>query len=77
MDLYLHGRSQAVVIDGAKSDPQDLQYGVPQGSVLEPILFTIYTIHIAAIVQQYNLKIHIYADDTQLYVYFKMKELIS
>ena len=77
MDSYLRGRSQAVVIDGVKSDPQDLQYGIPQGSVLGPILFTIYTIPIDAIAWLYNVEIHIYADDTQLYVFFKMKDPIS
>ena len=66
-----------MVIDGVKSDPQDLQYGIPQGSVLGPILFMIYTIPIGAIARWYNFEIHIYADDTQLYVFFKMKDPTS
>ena len=64
-------------INGMNSEPQDLQYGIPQGSVLGPILFTIYTIPIGAIAWLHNLEIHIYADDTQLYVFFKMKKPIS
>ena len=77
MDSYLRGWSQTVVIDGVKSDPQDLQFGIPQGSALGPILFTIYTIPIGAIARSHNLEIHVYADDTHLYVFFKMKDPIS
>ena len=77
MDSYLRGRSQTVVMDGVKSDPQDLQYGIPQASLLGPLLFMIYTILIGAIARLHNLEIHIYADDTQLYVFFKMKDPIS
>ena len=60
MESYMRGRSQTVVIDGVKSDSQDLQYGNPQGSLLGPILFTIYTMPIGFIAQRYNLEIHIY-----------------
>ena len=42
MKSYLYGRSQCAVVDGVKSDPAILQHGVPQGSVLGPILFTAY-----------------------------------
>ena len=75
--LILVWQVKTVVIDGVKSDPQYLQYGIPQGSVLGPILFTIHTIPISAIKRLYNLEIHIYADDTRLYVFIKMKDPIS
>ena len=77
MNSYLRGRSQSVVINGTKSEPADLQYGVPQGSVLGPILFTIYTSPIGAIAKRHNLEIHIYADDTQLYIFFKTRDFKS
>ena len=40
---YLCSRKQSVNISGKKSTPLDLPYGVPQGSVLGPIPFTLYT----------------------------------
>ena len=70
---YLKDRFQSIVIVGVTSEPVNLKYGVPQGSVLGPVLFTIYTSPIGEIARKYNVEIHIYADDTQLYIYFKMK----
>ena len=41
-ESYLHNRKQFVMIDGVKSDVKDLQFGVPQGLVLGPILYSLY-----------------------------------
>ena len=42
-----------------------------------PILFTIYTSPTGAIAKRHNLEIHLYADDTQIYIFFKTKDIKS
>jgi hypothetical protein len=65
---YLSDRTQRVCINGSFSSSQILQYGVPQGSVLGPLLFLIYTLPVGNIIRKYGMELHTYADDTQIYV---------
>ena len=74
---YLTNRSQVVTIGDCCSAPKTLNFGVPQGSVLGPILFTIYTTPLGDIARKYNLGNHFYADDTQLYVAFDPQDCNS
>ena len=64
---YLSNLHQAVVLKGKKSSDHLLKYGVPQGSVLGPVLFTLYTQPLVQEIVKFNLKYHFYADDTQQY----------
>jgi len=62
---YLENRQQRVKVDSNFSSSKCVRYGVPQGSILGPILFTLF---INDIVQSCkNSSIHLYADDTQIY----------
>lgn len=67
---YLEGRTQSVHISGASSPPHDLHFGVPQGSVLGPVLFSIYLAPLANIMRRHGIMFHLYADDSQLYLSF-------
>ena len=64
---YLQNRHQSVKIEDTFSDKVTLSYGVPQGSVLGPVLFTLYTTPLSAIISSFDINHHLYADDTQIY----------
>ena len=62
---YLSERKQCVVLSGTKSDTVSVTAGVPQGSILGPLLFLVY---INDIVQDIRSPIRLFADDTALYI---------
>ena len=66
---YLSGRTHSVKVGSTLSHPAVLHYGVPQGSVLGPILFSLYTNPISSIIHSHSsINYHFYTDDTQLYI---------
>jgi hypothetical protein len=64
---YLTNRSQCVAINGSTSSKCQLQFGVPQGSVLGPKEYCMYTRPVGDIAQHHGMDHHSYADDTQNY----------
>ena len=66
--LIFQNRHQSVKIKDTFSDKFTLSYGFPQGSVLGPMLFTLYTTPLSAIISSFDINHHLYADDTQIYM---------
>ena len=63
---YLSGRFQSVIVDGAVSASHPLVYGMPQGSMLGLVLFTLYSQRLSDVISVHNCDYHKYADDTEL-----------
>jgi hypothetical protein len=74
---YLTERHQSVCVQGDSSTPVELAYGVPQGSVLGPKMFTIYSSPVGQLTRKNNVNDHMYADDTQLYKFFNLKDITT
>ena len=69
MVLLLFDRSFSIL-----SDLQKLHFGVPQGSVLGPLLFSLYTSPLSTLIGKHKgVKFHFYGDDSQLYVHLSHK----
>ena len=65
---FLIGRTQYVGVGSSHSTPVACLSGVPQGSVLGPLLFSLYISPVDNVVSAHRLHLHQYADDTQLYM---------
>ena len=60
----------SVSINGSQSANCTLDYGLPQGSIVGHLWFTVYTIPIGRIIQKHGLSYHLYEYDVQLYISF-------
>ena len=74
---YLSSRAQFVSINQSYSTKRDLLVGVPQGSVLGPLLYLLYTVPISDVITNCHLNYRLHADDTQLYLAFKTDDANS
>lgn len=70
---YLTGRKQFVQIDGNSSDTTDVTFGVPQGSILGPVLFNLYVNDLSD--RLGSVTSYQYADDTTVYVHGKPSDV--
>ena len=71
---YLSDRTQFIKIGSVLSEARKLKFGVPQGSVLGPILFSLYTTPLSKVISKHpDVKFHLYADDTQLFIHLTHK----
>ena len=73
-DSYLIERTQSVCLAGEMTAPRKLVCGVPQGSVLGPLLFILYTTDIGLLIRTHVLLYHFYADNTQIYFFCQPTE---
>lgn len=76
-ESYLSNRKQSVCISGVRSSPRDLKYGVPQGSVLGPKLYNIYTLPLGEIIKRHGVYRILYADDGNMYIAFMPNQVDS
>ena len=77
---YLTNRSLFALIEGCRSQSRELKCGVPQGSVLGPILYVLCTAPLADILRFHELQFHFYVEDSKLYTSFStnnVKELAN
>jgi mannose/fructose/N-acetylgalactosamine-specific phosphotransferase system component IID len=74
---FLSSRSHKVRLGAQTSATYNILFGVPQGSILGPLLFILYTTNIVNIASNYDILIHMYADDTQLYINLVTKDICS
>ena len=68
---FLSGRKQRILVDEKTSDDFNLNCGVPQGSCMGPILFTLYVSRLFNIISQHLPSVHGYADNNQFYISFR------
>ena len=74
---YLSNRYQQVKIHDYISEAVYISFCVPQGSVLGPILFTLYTAPLSHVIAEHDVEHHLYADDTQIYISLSGSEALE
>ena len=65
---YPENRRQSINVGDQVTTPRALRYGFPQGSILGPLLFTLYIASLKDVIARHNINYLFYADDTQSYI---------
>ena len=68
INSYIRNRKFCVSMGNFTSSEREMHFGLPQGSSLAPILFSLYMLPLGHIIREHNISFHSYADDTQLYI---------
>ena len=67
-----------MITSNFKSQPVPLEFGLPTGSVLGPLLYSLYTTPLHSIISKYpGIRCHFYVDDTQIYISFSLEHASS
>ena len=74
-ESYLTNGSQFVNINASNSSVRELTVGIPQGSVMGPVLYLLYTTPLVDVIRSHGLDYHMYADDNQLYFSFATQDV--
>ena len=74
---YLYQRTFSINLEGYESEPRISEFGVPQGSILGPFIYTLYTKYLEEIAFKNGLRINMYADDCIIYFSFDNNNLAA
>ena len=77
IESYLANRWQSIVIKDVDFSPANLDYGVPQGSVFGPLLFSLFVAPTEGSIITHGLQSMIFADDTQMHLVMRRSEQTS
>ena len=72
---FLTDRHQIFQVGPDRSPMVVVLYGLPQGTILGPQMYILYTADLESILERHGVKMHLYADDTQLYHHSRMNNL--
>ena len=74
LSSFVTRRTYSVRFGSTTTSPWKVRSGIPPGSILGPLLYILYTVDVAALVESLGFKVHLYADDTQLYDFCSSSE---